>query len=207
MTAEAWSAVADWVVAAAASVAAVTAWKGLNTWKEQAKWNNDAGLAKSILVLLFKHIDAMKNVRFVAIWSEEFEEATKGMDLPTDDRQRRFSEEVAVYNARWRKVQEVRSELYPMIIEGQALWGLPFRDEFSELWKLENELLRAVRLHLEQINPSYDAEIQREFYNVRTKSRDILYLTDESTDSHLADCMRALGPIEDYLRAKLGRKQ
>jgi hypothetical protein len=207
MTAEAWSAVADWVVAAAASVAAVTAWKGLNTWKEQAKWNNDAELAKSILVQLFKHIDAMKNVRFVAIWSGELEEAAKGIDLPKDDRQRRFSEDVAVYKARWKKVQEVRSELYPMIIEGQALWGLPFRDMFSELWKLENELLNAVQRHLEQINPSYDAETKREVHRIRKESRDILYLTDESTDSHLADYTSALGPIEDYLRGKLGRKQ
>jgi hypothetical protein len=179
---------------------------GLSTWKAQAKWNTDSELAKSILVLLFKHIDSMKNVRFIAIWSDEIEEATKGKELPKDDRHRRFNEHVSVYQARWKKVQEIRSQLYPLIIEGQALWGVSFKDKFGDLWKLENELLNAVRLHLEQMNPSHDAQTQHEFYKIRKEKRDILYLTDEATDTHLADYMKALAPIEDYLRGKLGRK-
>ncbi len=100
----------------------------------------------------------------------------------------------------------MRSELYPMIIEGQALWEISFKEKFSELWKLEYELFETVQFYLEQMNPSHDAETKREYCRMRKQKRDILYLTDERTDSHLADCICALRPIEDYLRGKLGRR-
>jgi hypothetical protein len=180
---------------------------GLFTWKTQATWNIDSNLAKSILVLLFKHNDALKNVRFFAITSGEIEEATKGMELPRDDRLRRYRQDAAVYQARWKKVQELRSELYPLVIEGQALWGMSFKDRFKPLWKLESELWNAVRLYIEQLNPDYTHETQREFAKMRREKRDVLYLADEDQDSFTTDYLNELRPIEDFLRQKLGRKQ
>ncbi len=185
----------------------VAAWFGLFTWKAQALWNDDSGVAKAILVLLYKHNDALKNVRHRAIWSDEIDEATKNQELPKDQRLRRFHETSAVYNARRKRVQAVRAELYPFIIEGQALWGNEFKGYFSNLWKLEHELANVVRLHLEQMDPDHDSQTRQELAQIRRKKRDLLYLTDEAKDDFIADYELALQPIEDVLRQKLGRKK
>lgn len=194
------------VTALAALFGVIAAWIGLFTWKAQALWNADAGIAKSILVLLFKHQDALKGVRFMAIWSGEIADSTKDQELPEDQRARRHSETSAVYKARWKRVQEVRAELYPLIIEGQALWGKDFKEQFSTLWKLESELANVVRLYLDQMNPDHDPDMKLELARIMRAKRDILYLTDETTDAFIKDYNDSLLPIEDFLRTKLGRK-
>jgi|GEM_PF-1966518 len=206
MGAEVWSAIADWVVAAAAGLGALTAWKGLNAWQVQQKWSLDTQLAHRILVLIYRHKDALAGVRHPAIWSGETVDAVKGKELPNDRDHRRFIETAAVYEKRWSKVAEVRAELYSQMLEAQALWGDSFKDLLLPLWKLEVELLGVVRTYLDSMDRNSSADMRRAMSKIHREKRDILYDMHDETDEFRTDYARELVPIEATLRSKLGRK-
>lgn len=206
MSAEVWSAVADWVVAIAAGIGALTAWTGLNAWQDQQKWTLDTQLAHRILVLIYRHKDALAGVRHPAIWTGETVDAVKGKELPDDRSHRRFIETASVYEKRWSKVSEIRAEIYSQLLEAQALWGDSFKDLLSPLWKLEVELLGVVRTYLDSMDPNSNEDMRRAVQEIHRKKRDILYDMLDETDEFRADYARQLIPIEATLRLKLGRK-
>lgn len=206
MSAEVWSAIANCAVAIAAGIGAFTAWKGLSAWQDQQKWTLDTQLAHRILVLVYRHKDALAGVRHPAIWSGETVDAVKGKDLPDDRSQRRHIETTAVYEKRWSKVAEIRAELYSQLLEAQALWGDSFKDLLSPLWKLELELLGVVRTYLDAMDPNSSEEMRRAVQEIHRKKRDILYDMLDESDEFRADYSRELIPIEAALRQKLGRK-
>lgn len=206
MIAETWSVVADWIVAGAACIGAITAWKGLSAWQDQQKWTLDTQLAHRILVLIYRHKDALAGVRHPAIWSGETVAAVKGKDLPDDRDHRRYFETASVYEKRWSKVAEIRAELYSQLLEAQALWGDSFKDLLEPLWKLEVELLGVVRTYLDSIDPTSHDERRRAASEIHRKKRDILYDMLDDSDEFRADYARELIVVETALRSKLGRK-
>ncbi|MEO6300860.1 MAG: hypothetical protein ABIV25_04580, partial [Paracoccaceae bacterium] len=197
---------ANLVTILAASGGVVAAWIGLFTWKAQSKWDLDNQIAHKILVLLYRHKDSLSAVRYIAILRGETDDAVAGKDLPTDQRRRKFVEIASVYEKRWSKVGLIRSELYPLLLEGQALWGKSFNDMFNPLWVLERELVGVVRIFLAAIDPENSVEMQNEYSKIRREKRDILYEVAEPKDEFRSDYEEGLLPIEDYLRQKLGRK-
>ena len=110
-----------------------------------------------------------------------------------------------MYKKRLSKVSEVLSELYPLILEGQALWGRDFETLFKELWNLESELATNVRMYIYVLDPDVNDSSRRAHEEGMRKSRDILYDSFQTDDLFLADYSKHLRIIEDVLRIKLGR--
>ena len=182
------------------------AWLGLNTWKAQSKWNLTADLARKILVLIYKHKDAMSGVRNPAIWSGETIEATAGKALPTNPDEKQFAEMVCVYERRWELIKSVRSELYPLLLEGNAIWGEGFPGRFKALWTHQGELRLVVEDHLESMNPRQAREWRDEARKRANEGRGILYDRLADTDEFSQQLDTARKPIEEFLRQWLGRK-
>lgn len=192
------------VLAAVGGVGA--AWLGLFTWKAQSKWNVDNQVAHRILVLLYRHKDALGSVRNPALRSSEVDSALNGKEVPEDRNLKNHLESSAVYQRRWDKVREIRADIYPNLLEGQALWGKEFLDLFRPIWKLEAELAGVVRNYIDASDPSAEEETRREYSRILKGKRDILFDTLSDDDEFRGDHEKQLFPIENFLREKLGRR-
>jgi hypothetical protein len=192
------------ILTAAAVAGAITAVRGLNTWKKQLKWQSDHELARKILILLFKHRDAIASVRHPAIWNTESAAAMEGKDEPTDRDQKRFAETAAVYEKRWAKIVEVRAELYPALIEGDVVWGSDLHELVKPVFDLELELMMVIQTFLRASNPNASSAARKAADQGLKKKRDILYDDFTETDVFKSDYGKALAPLEEYLRGKIG---
>ncbi len=182
------------------------AWFGLFAWKAQSKWDVDTQTAQRILVLLYKHKDALAGVRNPFVWTGESDAAIAGKEVPGDKSRLRFFETASVYEKRWERVRLIRADLYPLILEGQAIWEREFIDLFKPIWNLENELAGIVRNYLDGMNPENDEDTRREYRKIRLGKRDVLHDSLAASDPFNLDYNCALTPVEDFLRRKLGRK-
>ena len=81
MSVEAWSAIANGIMAGAAVVGAYTAVKGVNTWRRQLTWQSDNELSRRILILLFRHRDAIASVRHPAVFQAEVTDAMADVEI------------------------------------------------------------------------------------------------------------------------------
>ncbi len=110
------------------------------------------------------------------------------------------------YQARWQRVSDVRTELQTELLEAEVLWGTELRKRFVALDKLEHELFVAVRSYLDLCNPNAPEPRKQAVYKRRNTERDIMYddLSEEG-DEFTRDVLRAIGPIEDYVKPHLRR--
>jgi len=192
----------------AAVAGAFIAGIGLSTWKVQANWHAERDLAKEILTLIYLHRDAIAVVRHPAIWAAETAEAVKDRgELGDIDRDtRRFEENAAVYEKRWQKITDVRSDLYPKLLEAEVMWEIGAKEIMKPLFDLETELRIAIQNYLRASNPTLQ-DAYREAASERFESkRDIMYDEMTDDDEFRSDYNAALVPIEDFLREKFGRK-
>jgi len=197
-----------WLLTLAALVGSVTAFRGLNTWKSQITWETDHKLARGLLKLLFQHRDAIATVRHPAIFSAEAEAAVKDQEDDKGGRSTlRFREIVAVYEKRWERISEVRSELYPMLLEADVLWGSEPKDLVKPIFDLELELRIVIQTYLRSISPTNSKDAKRAASNSLRKRRDIMYDILTEDDEFRADYETALEPVEMFLRGKLGHKK
>jgi hypothetical protein len=146
MTAEAWSAVANWIVAAAASVAAVTAWKGLNTWKEQIQWEQGRGLAKSLLVSANQIRTQARAVRADFFFQRD-------QSGSQEDELVRFSglqERVVRYVASF---DESVNQFEQHTVEAKLLWKASFDEPLSELRDVAHTVRSYLYSGLGSVNP------------------------------------------------------
>lgn len=196
------------VIACAAAFASYVGWKGLNAWKSQQRWQDDAELARKILILLFKHRDAIASVRNPGMLASEMRSAAQDLKLSENQQKKVAGDRTGiVYERRWEIVYSIRSELYPLLLEAHALWGKKSITLFDPIFKLESELASFFPSHFRMIFPS-----EEEIRNSRSKNlnerRDIMYDFMEETaeeDAFKKDYQKALELIEEFMRTKLGR--
>jgi hypothetical protein len=206
MTSEGFENFSIVVTSLAAVVAVYVGWMGLNTWKSQIEFSTDSELAKKILVLLYRHFDSLLAVRVSPVYSSEVENPAGTRELPIEESRQHFLQKSMAYQKRFAKVSEVRAELYPLLIEGQAYWGREFQSLFDGLWKLERELELNIRLFLSLSNPDKSIEYKQSHLALFGTKRDIIHDRDAATDLLSQDYSRELTKLEDFLRGKLGRR-
>lgn len=206
LTAAAISALANVLLAGAAISAAIAAFLGLSTWKAQNIWAADRELARNILILMYKHKDAVANVRHPAIFTNETEAALVGLEVPKTEDEKRYLGTAKVYEKRWAAISELRSQIYPLLLEVEAIWGRPARELFQPVWQLETELLIVIQSYLRAINPSNSGPAREAAENSLRRKRDIMYDTlEDDEDGFKRDYAVAMRAIEDFMRPKLGR--
>lgn len=65
---------------------------------------------------------------------------------------------IKAYQTRWLKVQSVREELYPELLEAEVLWEDKLSNLMKSLFQLENKLFRAIQDEFEVKNPQIEEE-------------------------------------------------
>ena len=126
----------DMVLIAAAVIGSCVAIIGLNTWQKQLKGKSEHDLSRRLLVSLFKYRDAINGVRHPAMWAHEQPSPPEGEAKNMSQEQIRYYGTSKAYQARWDKVQKVKSDLYADLLEAEALWG----DEVRLISTVENEI-------------------------------------------------------------------
>lgn len=205
LTAHILSTLANLLLAGAAIAASVAAFLGLNTWRKQLSWQADHELSRKTLILLYRLRDATFSLRHPAIWSSESDAAMEGIERPRREEEIRFLETTRVYEKRWEKITEVRSELYPLFLEGDAVWGVAYRDLRRPLLDLEIELRLVIQNYLRAIDPNRSEATRGAASKLLRKKRDIMYDTLDESDEFKRDYSCAFEPLEITLREKLGR--
>ena len=200
---EAWSVIADWVMAAAAVVAAGAALYGLNTWKNQNIWVADSDLARRVLIEVYRYRDSLYSVRHPAMSNSEMHLADdEAVGLSEDHRRRQGV--VTAYVRRWERHGERKNELDALLIETDAVWGPDLSGLVSKLEALDHELFVYIKLFLDA-NYRGDTELAQSYRGILKTKRDIIYDRLDEEDAFRQDFVKALGPVEQYLRGKLGR--
>jgi hypothetical protein len=198
--------VKDVVVAAAAVVGAAVAVRGLNTWNRQLKGGAEYELARRILKVTYRLRDAIKGVRHPVMWAEE-------MPMPAEAEAAKMSRDdisfygsSRAYQSRWQKVADVRTELQTELLEAEVLWGSELGKRFQALYKLEHELVVAIRSSVTLSDPKASEARKNAVQKRQAAARDITYdeLSEEG-DEFTKDVVRAIGPIEEYLKPHLRR--
>jgi hypothetical protein len=194
----------DVILTSAAVVGALVATKGLSTWKRQLKGQSEYELSRRILVTVFRYRDAISNVRNPAMWAYEMPSPSADESKEMTPQQISFYGTSKAYQARWEKVQIERTNLYPDLLESEAIWGDELKQLFKELFKLENELFTCVQNYIHQINPETDEIYKKAIMDIKFKRRDILYGDfSEEGDDYKKDFQSHVNKIEKYLKPKL----
>ena len=192
------------VLAVAAAIGAYVAFKGLGTWQRQLKGQFEYELSRRILVSLFKYRDAINGVRNPVMWGGEMPVPPSEERGKMDYEQIKFYGLSKTYQARWDKVTEQRSALHADLLEAEATWGKELNPKFENIFKLENELVRAVSQHLRISNPATSDQLRESISRSISNRRDILYDESyESPDDYKKDFLNAVSEVETYLKTKL----
>ena len=190
----------------AACFGAFIAFKGLSSWRDQRSWEADSELARKILILLYRHRDAISHVRNPAIWVDESEAVLTEEDKKEDRDFQRYLGTAKVYEKRWEKITSVRSELYPLLLEADAIWQGEAKDMMMPLHELEVELKITVQRYLRATNPRITEETRRHAEKRLNQKRDVLYEDYSPDDEFKTDYQTRLESIERFLQSKMVAK-
>ncbi|MBV1865314.1 MAG: hypothetical protein KUG74_12910 [Rhodobacteraceae bacterium] len=203
MSIEAWSALANCVIAIAAVAAAIAAFLGLNTWKNQSLWHADRELSRKILIALYRYRDSLYYVRHPAMLASEME-PDKDQE-PVNGSNERNQGVINAYVKRWGKLGVRSNDLDALLIEADAVWGSELSQKLLKLKELERELFGYVRLYLDS-HFRGDTSLAASHREILREKRDILFDTLNEEDEFRRDFVDSMKPIEAYLKVKLGRK-
>lgn len=189
-----------------ACAGAFVAGLGVNSWKSQQKWKIDTELARQILTNIYRYRGAVFGVQNPAIWSGESDDAMTEKDKAKEKAEKDYLSVVRVYEKRWSRITDSRSQLYSLLLEADVVWGKAFSEKFGAMEELEFELFLVVRNYLETQNPK-SSKLARQAAGKRKKQkRQILYAGIDDGDTFQKNFEEAILPIEKYLREYLGGK-
>ena len=196
----------DVLLAVFSIVGAYVALRGLNTWDRQLKGSAEYHLARRILKVSYRLRDAIKRVRHPAIWNAEMLAPTKEESENVTDEEVRYFGTRRAYEARWQRVADIRTDLQTELLEAEVLWGTELGQHFEALFKLEHELLVAIRGYLDRSNPRESEVMKAAIYKRQQNARDIMYDSlEDQGDEFTRDVARVIAPIEEYLKPHLRR--
>ncbi|MEP2027345.1 MAG: hypothetical protein ABJI96_01405 [Paracoccaceae bacterium] len=206
---EVLSLVANAVIAISAAAGASAAWQGLNTWKNQANFETNHDLARKILVQFFRHRDAISTVRNPIMWAHETRAAIQMVEVDQRDvgeEKKNFLGIAYAYDDRWQQITKVRAELYPLLLEADAIWGSELDSLVQPLFVLEGELSSYIHRQLRVDNPDNTKGRREAAQRSLEKSRDVMHADFGDEDEYKIDYDTKLKAVEDFLRVKLGNR-
>jgi hypothetical protein len=113
----------DAYLSIAAAIAILVSILGLRTWKKQLRGKTEYELARRLLRAIYRVRDAIQDVRHPFIWEAEMSEATESLKNNGESLHKDADVIPAVYQMRWRKIQDAMSELSIEALEAEVLWG------------------------------------------------------------------------------------
>ena len=151
------SVIKDVITGIAALVAAVVAIRGLRTWNRQLAGNANYDLAKRVLASTLKVREEIRRVRNPFILGGEMQRAK--IALTTEDPSqdvKNLSDEAAVYQLRFNKLNGALLELDTNLLEAEILWKVdstsitgPSKASITELYMALRDHLKGTQARLE----------------------------------------------------------
>lgn len=194
------------LMAGAAVAGAVAAYMGLNTWKHQSRYDRDSGLARRLLLSLYRYREAIIALRSPFIFSSEAPERMTEEDKWSHGDKNRFLSNARVYERRWKSVASTRSELHAVLLEADATWGSELRNRFNRLFDLQAELNIEVSNSLDASDPALPEFQRRSAQEALRKSRTVMYELSSERDEFSREFGSVVKEIEDFLRPKVDAK-
>lgn len=206
MDASTVSAFADSVTAVAAVGAAVVAAVGLATWRDQLKGRTQYDLARRMLKNVYRLREAVRSARSPMILGGEFQAAAEEEEGEGDTEQARRSNTdeyenaiAAVYDQRWKRVAEIKSDLEADAFEAEALWGSEQSNEaFQSLRDFHGTLFAVMTEHVMRLRGDIHAPDAERGREIRRR------LLGGGEEDELGDQLdEAIANVEDFLRPHL----
>ena len=177
------------VVIIVAGITATMAIIGVNAWKKQMRGKTDYEVARRCLRSVYKIREAIKYVRNPYISVGEMDKSLKESGLEenkdlTENQKRNW----AVYDARWKKVTEAKTEMDIEFFEAEVSWGKDIILKQKKLRELIGKLYATVTMFLR----GYGQE----------KRDEIIYDIGEE-DAFSKEVDKAIEEIENFIKPYL----
>ena len=158
--------VKDAILLLFAGIGSYSAFYGLKAWRKQLKGKTEYELARRILLSVYKIRDGIKMVRHPFMSGGEIYEAKKKYkeQNPEINLTEKEIENYAVYENRWKAINEAFSSLNVDLLEAEVMWGNIFKDDLHSLNRLSIKLMVAIRHYLKYHFQSYMSERDTEKY-------------------------------------------
>jgi hypothetical protein len=188
-------------------ILAVIAIIGLQTWKKQLKGKTEYELARRLLRAVYETRDAIKLIRNPFASASEISAAVSeaGIDLDPKDPEFYVQSQSALYQRRWKKIEEAMADLDLEAFEAEVIWGNEVKDVLMPLRQQVGELHSFVELYLRNLNqPSRRLPNENMLEKIDKAIYDFHDLTDtESDNPFTAKTSKVISKIEDYLRPRI----
>ncbi|OLE53103.1 MAG: hypothetical protein AUG51_14975 [Acidobacteria bacterium 13_1_20CM_3_53_8] len=200
------SIIKDIITAIVALIAGVVAIYGVIAWKKQLKGKTEYELARRVLRAIYKVRDSIRIVRSPIQTGGEIEEAVKasGISYDPDDKSTHAKTQAAIYESRWKQLNEARSNLQLELLEAEVSWGEGIKDKLKPLNECIGKLYATVYLYIAELErPSRRTDEVAE--KNREESLRILYWVSDNPeeDSFSGKVKGAVEQIETFLKPHL----
>lgn len=177
------------IITLGAIITVILAIMGLNAWKKQMKGKTDYEVARRYLRSVYKTREAIKYVRNPAISVGEMEKSLEESGLKDNKNLTEHQKtNWAVYDARWKKVTEAKTEMDLESFEAEVSWGRDIILTQKDLDTLIRKLYATVSMFLR----GYGGD----------KEDKLIYDIGEQ-DEFRKEIDEAIKKIEDYLKPYL----
>lgn len=155
---------------------------GLSTWKRQTKGAAEYELAKMVLTGCYRVRDAIEDTCSPMITSSEFADRVVSEVTSETRDQTTAMNHYHAYRKRFMRVRDEAAELYPHIIEAEALLGKDASESVRALFKLMNKLRVAIEMYFQN---QAKGDLMRDTSEVFKKFQNMVYgLSRETNPSH-----------------------
>jgi hypothetical protein len=198
--------VKDVVTALAALTGGIVAVIGLKAWRRQLKGKTEYELARRFLRATFNVRDTIKFVRNPFQMGGEISRALKeaGLDIDANSSEFRAKSEAAVYQLRWKKLQEAMSDLEVELLEAEVSWGNEIVDKVKPLRECIAKLYGKIWLHTYELERPTRHVTEASEKNREEVTRVIYWVSDApNEDSFSGEVKSAVDQIADFLKPHL----
>jgi hypothetical protein len=193
--------------ATASTVACIGLWK----WREELKGKVEYETAKQALAKAYSVRDQIRMIQSAIVFHSEWA-GYESAEYETE-RQRKVNESFFAYSQRFQKLQDKVSELYPAMVEAEAVFGDEAREKLDELIAMTRRLWAAIVVYhqgLDQGRQNHQIAY-RKFFNIINGINEFETPdmgTDEEPvddDNFKRDLDAAMQEIKEYFSPRLGR--
>jgi hypothetical protein len=190
---------------ASLAIAGFVAIKGLQTWRHQLKGTADYELSKRLLKATYRLRDALQSARNPLMLAGEIVYAIKEthLDVKPEDKNFHAASTAAVYQVRWKPVQEAYQALELEVLEAEVIWGPDARAATTAIRKNINSLSTALSLYLADMQPNGPRMLNAETRD--TFERIVFSMVAPEEDKYWKELNSAVYGIEEVARPHLIR--
>jgi hypothetical protein len=194
------------------ATASTVAWIGLRKWREELKGKVEYEAAKQALAKAYSVRDQIQMIQSAIVFPSEW----AGYE-PTEyenESQRKASESFFAYSKRFQKLQDKIFELYPAMVDAEAVFGDEAREKLDKLIAMTRRLWAAIMVyHQDLYHRGQNPEVSNSrFFNIINGINEFEYPSlgaeEEPVDdgNFKKDLDAVMQEIKEYFIPKLGRK-